>query len=612
MNQSAAAHLPLVEKAINAGIIKGWQSTATHITAVPAVFEPFGIAFKKHSIDPATNARKPRLTTDKSGPHDATDATGRPIADNANIDLDDHAEAKLPRASDIRQAVEVLGSMARSVMPAVREAASTPEEAERAARALEVDMGTDDMQAYFSQFNVRFKNISRQGIVLPREDGSLTYSFSRRIQFGGKSAPSWAMCMTGAIRHRLAALTSLEEDRFAADAAAYELNPTEGNATAARASPKPLRDLIARRALLGLPSQATWVAGYIDDLILVSIGRVRGIALLNNLWTIASDWRMPIALGKSQYGSDVTVIGYRFLTRSNLFMLTDNKVHLLKRWCGRLRALRGCKVRIDEFASLAGQLVWARAALPMAGKFIRRLFSLANRPEVAVYQPAWLRHDLQCIEDVLDSDNGAMMIARPPPPTVTHPTNVAWSDACREDQGSFSGAGGFSPKGGGLLWTYRFSEHHRRHLPIHVLEAVAEVVNLGFVAQASCDDTAEDEPAVCLDYCDNMSWVSSVLGGKPTDPRLKEILQIRHYIQDRHNLTAHIAYVNTKVNEVADLASRGDPAGAVKHLREHGWDTNRLCQVDLNLNPELGPVDLELLLDRAVQLTQARAPRAEK
>ena len=79
----------------------------------------------QNSQDPATNTRKPRLTTDKSGPHDATDATGRPIADNANIDLDDHAEAKLPRVSDIRQAVEVLGSMARSVMPAVREAAST-------------------------------------------------------------------------------------------------------------------------------------------------------------------------------------------------------------------------------------------------------------------------------------------------------------------------------------------------------------------------------------------------------------------------------------------------------------------------------------------------------
>jgi len=580
MNKSAALNLPLVAKAIDAGILKGWQDTSTHITAVPSVFEPFGVAYKKHSVDPATGKRKPRLTTDKSGPRKVTDANGHPLADNECIDLLEHAETKLPRASDIRQAVEVLGAMARSVMPAVRAAAATPAEAERAAEALEVDLGTDDCAAYFSQFGVRHRSIARQGIVLPRENGSLTYSFSRRVQFGGKSSPAFSMRMTGALLHRLGVLTDVTEKRLAQDAEAFERDPSQGSAAAARASPKPLRDLLKRRELLGLSARATWTAGYIDDLILCSIGRVRGIALLHNLWSIAEAWNVPIAKGKAAFGSDTTIIGYRFLTRSNIFSLTANKVHLLKCWCKRLKALRGCKVTVKEFESLAGQLVWARAALPTSGKFIRRIFSLAARPEHSVYQPGWLRHDLQCIEDVLDQDRGAMMISRPPPPLISHPTNVAWSDACREPGGQFSGMGGFSPKGGGLLWSYKFSEHHLQHCPIHVLEAVGEVVNLGFVAQASCLDTEEGEAPVCLQYCDNMSWVASVTGGKPTDPRLREILQVRHAIQDRFNLTAHVHYVNTHVNTVADLVSRGDTEEAKQHLVEHGWNAERLRSIE--------------------------------
>lgn len=348
-------------------------------------------------------------------------------------------------------------------------------------------------------------------------------------------------------------------------------------------------------------------------MILCAIGRVRGLALLNHLWTIAEDWHLPIALGKSQYGTDVTLIGYRFLTRSHRFMLTENKVHLLKKWFERLRALRGHRVEIAEFASLAGQLVWARAALPMSGRFIRRIFALANRPEKSVYQPKWLRFDLDSIEDALDADKGAMMITRAPLPSPSHPTSVAWSDACRELDGAFSGAGGFSPKGGGLLWWYQFKPKHVQTLPIHVLEAVAEVVNLAFVATATKDDNPKGGEADCVQFCDNMAWVAAVDRGKPTDPRLREVLQIRHDLQARHQLRAHIAYVNTHTNTVADLASRGEPKQALEELRRHGWDSANVRTIDLNANPELGPLDLDLLLDRAVQLTVGRAKdRARK
>ena len=328
--------------------------------------------------------------------------------------------------------------------------------------------------------------------------------------------------------------------------------------------------------------------------------------MLNTLWSICERWEIPIALGKGQLGQDVTIIGFRFLAgRSNRFKLTDNKVDLLKEWFTRLRGLRGSKVDTEEYASLAGTLVWARSALPLAGKFIRRMFALSNRPERANYQPGWFRHDLQCIEDVLEADRGARMIARPPPPSISHPTNIQWTDACREP-GGYSGMGGFSPKGGGLLWYYEFDQVHVDHLPIHCLEAVAEVCGLALVAGASATDAPPGSPATALNYCDNMSWVMSVEGNKPTDPRLREILQVRHAVQDRVGLTAHIDYVNTKVNTVADLVSRGDLELALEKLERHHWDRDSIRVVDLKASPEQGPPDLKLLLDRCVQLTRAR------
>ena len=419
------------------------------------------------------------------------------------------------------------------------------------------------------------------------------------------------MRMTTAVLHRLRTLMDIDESRFAADAVAFEKDTSTGDETAARISPAPLRRLLAERQRRGLDARPYWAAGYIDDMFLCAIGRVRGIAYMHNLWSIAEDWGLPIALDKSQYGQDMHIIGYRFLTRSNKFMLLPTKVHLLQHWIARLRALRGHKVEIAEFASLAGQLVWARTALPLAGKFIRRVFSLANRPERAVYQPAWLHHDLEAILDVLESDQGTMMIARPALPGISHPTSVAWSDACRETNGSVSGAGGFSPKGKGLLWSYKFSQYHKDHLAIHVLEAFAEVIGLALVAEATATDGPLDSPATCLQFCDNMSWVSSVTHGKPTDPRLREILQIRHDLEERYCLDARIAYVNTKVNIVAAAVSRDDLETAMEELRAHHWNTDEIRVVDLNAHPELGPPDLKLLLDRAVQLTLARERAAK-
>lgn len=71
MNKSAAADLSVVAKAIDAGIEAGWQTDSSCIAMVPAVFEPFGIAWKKHSLDPVTGLQKPRLTSELRGDNTA-------------------------------------------------------------------------------------------------------------------------------------------------------------------------------------------------------------------------------------------------------------------------------------------------------------------------------------------------------------------------------------------------------------------------------------------------------------------------------------------------------------------------------------------------------------
>ena len=108
-------------------------------------------AYKRHVVDHKTKRPKPRLTTDKSGPRETTTSDGQSIADNDNIDLEDHPPTRLPRVGELRQALETLGGIVRAIAPEVRSAAPSAEAADRAMEALQIDMGSDDFQAYFNQ-----------------------------------------------------------------------------------------------------------------------------------------------------------------------------------------------------------------------------------------------------------------------------------------------------------------------------------------------------------------------------------------------------------------------------------------------------------------------------
>ena len=129
----------------------------------------------------------------------------------------------------------------------------------------------------------------------------------------------------------------------------------------------------------------------------------------------------------------MTVIGYEFLTKSQRFKLTGNKVHLLKCWFRRLREKRGRRVTTQELRSLFGTLVWCRAALPLSGRFIRGGFGLTALKKWEIYQPRWLTFDLDSIEDLLVYDEGtAMAIPEPAPPPLSRQNNISWTDASRE------------------------------------------------------------------------------------------------------------------------------------------------------------------------------------
>ena len=299
------------------------------------------------------------------------------------------------------------------------------------------------------------------------------------MQFGGSSSPSWSQRLTSTIVARLRELMAREEERFRRDA-------DEGNETALLTSPTALRDVLGRRTaeLGGAEGAASWAAGYIDDMICTAIGPIRAVAMLNNLWAICDDWRIPVAEGKATFGQRVIVIGYEFRTKSMRFNLTQNKVHLLKAWLKRLRRRRRKRVELREIASLLGTLVWCRAALPVTGKFLLRAFGLTSLHRRTIRQPKWLRFDLDSIEDTLDGEVGTgMPIAIPGRPQLSSPNHVSWSDACREPGSrEFSGMAGFNATTG-VLWQYRFTQREVEVLPIHILEAVGELVNTAFTAE---------------------------------------------------------------------------------------------------------------------------------
>lgn len=231
---------------------------------------------------------------------------------------------------------------------------------------------------------------------------------------------------------------------------------------------------------------------------------------------------------------------------------------------------------------------------------------MASLKRWKIRQPRWFRFDLDAIEDLLDHDNGTpMRIPCPAPPRLSRPFNVSWTDACRETgRDAFSGMAGFSARTR-VLWYYKFSQEHVDQLPIHILEAVAEILNLGMMAPCLKGEAA-------LAFCDNMSWVTSLQYAKPSDPRLRTLLILRQELADQFELQVHSAYVNTKRNIVADEASRGNIEAALAHLKERGWDLATIKVVDLNQHPEEAPADLEQLLKHMVEATVDRRMARDK
>ena len=609
-NASAAQRLDLVESAMDKGEEKGWQVHTPAIPSVPFIAEPHSIVFKKHSYDPLTGQAKPRLATDKSffpGPTVLTDPeTGSPLADNANVNVKEmFPPMRLVGADTLRDGAGTLGAigdvMRRKLGPGVGRAPLPPDELDRACReAAQPYMAVSDFQGYFSQFFMKYKLQCRQGLCFVRGNGKVEYTYSRRCQFGGATAPQFAQRMSNTVLYRLKIEMAEEEERWAKDAEAWEKGEG-GSKFAALMSPAPLRELVAkRRELVGKQAAAPYfVEAYIDDVIMCGLGKARTLAMLTLFYGICNRWRIPVAEGKSSFGTECEVIGYLFKLKSGVFSLTPNKLHLLRAWFRRLRGLRGRKVETKEIASLVGTLNWCRTACPQSGRFLRRMFGLANSKRRSVYQRKWMQFDLDQLEDMLAEYDGTALIREPRPPIPIQPDCMLWSDASREPGGDVPSAMGGVIPATGVVWKYDFSKRQTEVLPIHLLEGIGSIVGLAMAAETL-------RGKAVMAWCDNQSWVKSVQRAKPKDPCLRELLAIQDELARRHELTVLSEYVHTDVNTVSDKASRGDVPGAVAELVARGWSEDQITVIDLNETPALGPPDLELLFKRIIQIYEAK------
>lgn len=615
-NASAAPRLGLVEDTMDKGQKKGWQVMSPTIPAVPYIAEPHSIVYKKHSLDPNTGTAKPRLATDKSffpGNKPVVDPqTGTDFADNKNVDIANFPKMTLVTDSKIRDALGTLDVMADEVRANQRFDPS--QEVSQAAwdsageEAGQVYMGCEDFASYFNQFLMRAGLQTRQGLCFTRRSGELVHTYSRRCQFGGATAPQFSQRFTNSVLYQLQKEMCEEEARWARDAEAYERDPSTGSAFAALMSPPALRELVHMRSeCLGVDPYGTnnaaalpfFVEGYIDDIIIAGLGKMRTMVILSHLWAICDRWNIPVAEGKGSFGTKCEVIGYLFSMKARTFSLTDNKRHLLAAWFRRLRGLRGRTIETKELASLAGTLVWCRSAIPQSGHFLRRMFGLSNVKRRRIYQPKWLQFDLDQLEDVFAEDDGVHLIQTAPPPATVEPRHMLWSDASRELKGNTKSAMGGLIPAAGVVWKYTFSQHQVEELPIHVLEGIGSITGLAMAAES-----ARSQPV--LAWCDNQSWTKSVQRGAPKDPCLRELMAVQNRLCENYQLQLFSDYVPTDINTVADAASRDDMEGAIQHLRDKGWGKDQITVLDLNLNPEAAPHDLELLFERMIQLQKAK------
>jgi len=566
--------------------------TASIVSSIPYSADSVGAAVKKSVFPP-----KVRQTTNKSGPHGAV-ADGKPLAFNANVpirDSDKFPVNRLVRISEICVGLEAIDAIFHALKPHLTA---------RQRRLLEPTMVISDFSGYFTKFMADLSEQCRNGAVYLKPGyGELSSTYSERVQFGGTHAPIHGSRGCNAVTTFLRHAMGLREAQWQRDA---NWGGDTGFEVARDICPRHLVDIFRSRERLGEGQNiGFFISGYVDDLINGTLGTARLVALTDSIVSMSERWKLPTAGGKYQAGSLCLAIGFKIALRSAELQHTLNRRDLLDKWIRRLREASNRRevVSKTEIQAFTGTWAWAARTIPGSEAYLRRMHKLPFRKDkvgnhlyrLLIDKASDL--DLLRLGELLEGSSGVSLLIRERVPVISNPLNLSWTDASREPSGVFSGMGGCDLRVG-ILWVYQFSQRQIDELPIHILEAIADLVGLALGTGAL---TGEE----LLRFCDNKAVVDTVTYEKPSDQGMADFLRLRQELERPKDLTAHSRYVNTHANTVADAPSRGQLGEAVAELNRKGWG-NRIRVIDLRKESNRAPPDLEKLFEHFIRVEQLK------
>ncbi len=247
---------------------------------------------------------------------------------------------------------------------------------------------------------------------------------------------------------------------------------------AAQLWPASLRSWSERREeRLGVPEGRLHYANqYIDDKLAICLGRARALKCLMLYWEIMERIGLPVAEGKTQFGSTVEFLGLVLHLGHGRLRLNARKARLYDAWLTRVASLES--VGTDELESLLCTVSYGTIAAPSARIYLRRPFAALRKAakskgssrEVKVEE--MLAHDLVAIRDRFRTQKGAWFVAAQA--STGHAGDAGATDACRTP-GGYSGMGGICFKTR-RFWWYRLSQRHASlRIHINVKQGIAEI-----------------------------------------------------------------------------------------------------------------------------------------
>lgn len=528
-NASAMPHLERLAKMDDAAIKDEWATIHSSIPTFPFYAHPYGldIKFTDEKI-------KYRETSDYSGPHLPNDDDSYAVNFHAHPD-----DANLSSINTLRAAAAVARAGARRT-------------------GLRPTAVIVDTVAMYKQLLTRQKDRVYQGKIALDSHRLLRILRSEVSDFG----PSWLPVAASGFAAAIDSCTRIIfwewDDRIC------QMAEKNASSLAAKLCPLSYREWKDERRksrdLLGEAEQRSthYNEAYLDDELAFLLHPLRALMFLLIYCRVLRLFGMEPSLGKLRLGDGLTMLGVDFYLEEGACLPTEKKLRLYEAWTTRVIDLveKGPSViSKQELESFNGSLNFGAFAITDAKIHLQHFFKASaarlspslRRKGLRKLHPSSVSH-AEAIRDLFRATGGRGLIddvLEREGQVVEGITdaNHTFSDYC--------GCGGCLVSLG-VWWFWEFKDHDvLRRLRVHVLEMIADVINVALVATLS--------PGVRYKgLIDNQSAMFGIRAQKAADLKLFELLLARHAICRKGNIRLEsIDFVPSEKNPT-DPISRGD------------------------------------------------------